>query len=394
MHVVALIVFSVAASAMQSIWLFDSSAFLGDSPLFIFPILLVAAGFAICGTLIGTARPLIPFIILSALVLFALGFTVLGALPSILVLSVALLSYLCRIKSPLWLLPIGTLSYLLAFAFVCEPITPIFSLTPAIAALVLHLSHKRGAQRVSAVVRISLVYGLLLVIPIVFLFVMIGVGLLYPAELETAESLKELLTAFVTNFRDGLISTLTTTLNETYAMIPELNIDPAKLYGAVSESVTLVFNYLPAITVIAIFMMAYLTHSLYVALIVPITSDAGEIKNALTFKVSIVCAVVYIATFLFSAALRYDGHDMYATALGNVYLLLAPALTMVAFGFAGAFLKGERPSCLGYLLYVSMFVMLFTRPEIVLPLASFVGAMVVIISAIVERRKEKDGADM
>ncbi len=388
MQLLALAVFGLAASAYLPIRLAGSASLVASLPFTVLPILLVVAGYVLAYTLAGSMKPIIPYPIISVLLLFALGDPSLATLPSILFVSTVLLAYLCRTYSSWWLLLSGGGAYLLSFLITKDPVTSLYAIFPIIPAFVLFISHKRGAHRVCAVVRVSLCYGLGIAVPMALLLLFLSLN-------ETGSISLEPIRELFSELRAGITDALSSALYELYSQMPEVNISAADMHLVTKSSVNLVFNYLPAILTISTFVTAYIAHSLYIAVIVPTTEDQNEIKNALTFKMSLASAIVFIAAFLFSAALEYDGHELYATALSNLYIIFVPAFTMIAFGFVGAFIKGEGASCFGYLIYISLFLMLFRRPDIVFPLASFAGAMVVIIASIKERRRnKKDGTDI
>ena len=378
MSLLAIIVFGIAASTLIPIVCLTDIELVSTFSFEILPIILVVIGFVLCYLITRSIRHLIPFAAITLIIFATLGTSVISAAIPLLFLTVALLSYICKAKSPLLLLATSFISLALGFFVTVDPIASVATVIPSLVALVLYFSYRSGAMRVASVLRMTLV----LVVSMIAIFLSSYLAIY-----------KELSAEILRQDLSELRELMTSLICDAYAQIEQDLISAQDINAIVTSAIGTVFNLFPAILVISLFVITYVIHSLFIAMAATIEEDGEKIKKALTFKMSVVSAIVFIAAFLFSAALEYDGHLMYAVALKNVYIILSPALTMVAFGFAGAFLKGETPSCLGYLLYISLFIMLFTKPDIVFPLASFAGAMVVIIASIQKRKKKENDGD-
>ena len=380
MSLLAIAIFGIAASTLIPIVCLAGAELLGTLSFEVLPTLLVFIGFLLCYLITRSIKHLLPFGIITLLIFALLGTSAISAAIPLCFLSVALLGYLCIVKGPIWLLITSLVSLGIGFFITADPIISIAAVIPSAVALVLYISYRSGAMRVASVFRMTLV----------LIVGMLGIFLSYYLFFGSELSIEALRQDF-TDIRE----LMTGIINEAYAQIDQDLISSEDISAIVTTAVGTVFNLFPAILVISLFVITYLIHSLFIAMVVTVEDDDEKIKKALTFKMSLASAIVFIAAFLFSAALEYDGHLMYSVALKNIYMILSPALTMVAFGFAGTFLKRENPSCFGYLLYISLFLALFRRPDIVFPLASFAGAMVVIIASASKRnKKENDGKNL
>lgn len=375
---IAIAVFGFAASAFIPITCSADPALLITPAFELLPIVLVISGFLLCYLLTRSIKPILPFGIIAILVLVFFGASGITAIIPLCFFSVALLGYLCKDKGPLWLVITAAAAYTLSILITTDPVISAAALLPCGAALVLCYSYKSDAMRVSSVLRMTLVLGL------GALAILIAKYMLFGGELTIYAINREMLA-----LRDIIVTETSELLYLTFSQTQEGLISAEDARAIASSAVSTVFNFLPAISVICLFVANYITHSLFIATVVPTEEDHEKIIRALTFKMSFTSAVVFLVTFLLSAALEYDGHMLYATALGNLYMILVPSFTIIAFGFIGTFVKGESASCLGYLVYISMLLMLFNKPHIVLPLASFAGALVVIITSIKEIRKNK-----
>ena len=96
-----------------------------------------------------------------------------------------------------------------------------------------------------------------------------------------------------------------------------------------------------------------------------------------------------VFSFLAALILDREGLPMYAAAAQNIYVILIPGFTLITFGFVGGFAKGKNASCFGSLLYIGLFALLFFMTGTALAIISFVGAILVIISAIKNRKTKK-----
>ena len=104
---------------------------------------------------------------------------------------------------------------------------------------------------------------------------------------------------------------------------------------------------------------------------------------------STVSAFVFLLAYILSLVLSNEGLDLYSVAAQNVYTMLLPGFTMITFGFVGSIVRSKRASCLGTLLYMGMFAMLFFMTGVTLLLASFAGSIIVILSAIKSKKDKK-----
>ena len=105
---------------------------------------------------------------------------------------------------------------------------------------------------------------------------------------------------------------------------------------------------------------------------------------------SVTSAVLFIVAYILALVLSYEKLGLYAAAAQNLYTILFPGFTMITFGFVGSLVKSGKAACLGTLLYIGMFAMLFFMTGVTLVLASSTGAILVIIAAIKQKTNKKN----
>ncbi len=333
-------------------------------------------GIVLCVMAAGSLKPILPFALIT-LFLFLWSASITGAsIIPLIFISIAVFAYLCQLLDSNLLLLAAIPAYAIAFLVTNDYILALFSLMAIAAGFILRTAHKAGAQRVSVICRISVTIGVFsLVILLSFLY-------LNGAPL-TLEGFK----SFFDTLKEGITKQISEALILATEQLESGLLTEVDLYELASLSVASVFNLLPAITIILLFIVSYLIHSLYIALIIPITEDKKTIQNAVIFRMSVTSAVLFIISFFASAILSGTGNAMYATAAQNIYVIFFPGLSLIAVGFILGLSRGPRASCLGFLFTLALFGFFLYLPYIAFPIASFIGAAVVIISAIRSRKK-------
>ena len=318
-----------------------------------------------------TPKPVIPFCFIAAFImLFGVNLTLSAILCVFLTLTVI---YAYLIQQRLWY--VGLIANVLSLAalfFVHGSIfVTVASLAFIPAAIALFVSFKQKKQRVASVASISFALALTFVAALLA-FIYVKDGNLYAATIK--------------NFFDTLKSEVTaavgTALTNTFNNVQSDFLTLADVKTLSSSLITLTFNLLPATLIIVFFVISFVAHSLYVSLLSVTLEDKKEITNAVTFRMSVTSALVFIASYIVALALLSDGMSIGGIAAQNIYTILAPGLSLVTFGFFGALVRSGKGSCLGTLIYFAMFALLFVLTDVILVIASFAGAIIVIVSAI------------
>ena len=373
----ACVLFIIAAALFTPLLLFttffESSAYIHLVICFALPI----AGIALSSALISTVRPMIPFCIISALLLF-LGLDLsLAAFLIVFFLTVAISAYLLNEKLVLPVIIANICAYGIALFLIRNPISAISAFASLPAAFALFLAFKHNKQRVPSVLSLSAAIGIPPALALVAWICVTDGGFSI-----------ELLKNFFNSLRLGIIAES----SETFVLAisglqveiaSEISVEDA-LY-LIETLVNAIFNYLPAITVIILFVISYITHSLYISLVQPVTKDKETVKNALVFNMSVTSAVIFICSFVAGLILDGEGLYMYGAATKNIYAMLFPGLALIAFAFFSAFLKQKSAGCLGAFIYLLMFGLIFMYPDVAVAIISFsgfAGAVIVIFNAI------------
>lgn len=317
-------------------------------------------------------------LILVALFLFA-GSAVLPGIVSAFVSSVLVYAFTINKKPTLLLAVIPILAYSVSY-FICGSFLRaalcLFFYPPAI---MLALSVKTGASRVASICRISA--------GIALCFIAVGLGYVF---IRNGSVSLDIIDETLEHTRTSVINALTNALVQAYEAIGyDMSVNDA---ASVSTTlVTGIFNVLPAIFVICCNITAFFIQSLYVAVMIPYTDDREVIRRSLTFNMSLTSATVFIVAYFMKAVLSADSTLVYAAAAENISLILEPGLALTALLAVRAFLQRKGPSCSGVLLYFLLLMLFLNLPGPMLSLASFGGAIFIIVSAVREHMNRKAG---
>ncbi len=369
---IAIAIYIIAASAYIPSGLLGASDPLFSYILQVMAIALCVIGFILSARIAGAVRPIIPLIVVTVIVFIVFGAPNFSAAVPLFFIASALSAYFCRKRHAAWLILIGAVTFCVSFFLSGGLISALIALIPLLAGLTLHLSHLSVAQRVGSICRVSTVTGLATVAIFCGGFFVATGSLSLDAIRVAVEEFQSLTTDIVAE-----------NMFLAYNIVSEVAISTADALAIASEAVSSVFNYLPAIFVITLFVLAYLSHSLYLALLAP-TASRREIGEAAVFRMSIFSAAVYILALAVSLFLTEDKHGFWLVALDNLCVIFYPGLTLSAFEFLGIFARGKNASCLGYISYMLVFILMFNFPSVALPIVSFAGAVIVIYVSIME----------
>ena len=345
-------------------------------------------GIAIAAKLTASIKPLIPYCIITALILFmGANLNVSSAIATSLLL-IAAAAYLFHNK--LWLLAVLacgasiTATYMLTKNALVTACSAVF--LPV--AFALCLSFKKKLQRVGTVCAMSVTLGATLLL-LLAAFIYSSTGSFSPAVIR----------GFFDSLRESLIVFVSDTLVAASAQL-EATISTADALSVTSTAITMMFNLFPAVFTIVLFVISYVTHSLYISIISPTVDDQKEIIHAISFKMSVTSAILFLIAYFAALILDYEGLGLFAAAAQNIYLMLFPGLSLITFGFIGQFSKNKGASCLTSLLYFVIFGLILFIPGVaaeiagaLISISAFVGSVLVIVSAVKAKTKNNSNND-
>ena len=371
------VAFVIAAAVFVSLSLlggtFTDSAYLQLLISLAMPI----AGIALMSMLTASFKMLLPYCIISALIIFMGSDVRSSSAIVVFLMLLAMCAYLLRNRFLILAIFSAVAAFAITFFITQSFLWAQFSLVFLPASIVLYLSFEKKMHRVASVCKISATLG----ITLIALFV----AWLYVKE--GALSF-DIVKGFFDSLRKGVILSIT----EAVAVAGEqlaLGITLTDASIASATAVTMLFNLFPAIFVVTLFIATYVAHSLYISIISPTVEHQEQIANAITFKMSVSSAIVFLVAYFGALILAYEGLDLYAMAAENLYLILFPGLSLIAFGFFGSLIRKKGASCLTSIIYFAIFGLIFFIPNVafeiaggVISISAFAGAILVIVSAI------------
>ena len=278
-----------------------------------------------------------------------------------------------------WAAAISTLVSFAALLFLSKGfVLPLLSLVYLPVAVTLFLVFKQKKQRVPSVATLSTCMALILA-ALLTLWIYFADGSISLSAFK----------AFFDTLRVEIVSAMSTALVTAGETIGA-GITQSDALSLATSTVGMTFNLFPAIVAIILFVISFITHSLYISLVSVNLDDQKEIANAVTFNMSVTSAVLFMIAYILALVLSYEKLGLYAVAAQNIYTMLFPGFTMITFGFVGSIVKSGKAACLGTLLYIGMFAMLFFMTGVTLVLASFAGAILVIVAAIKQKTNKKN----
>ena len=328
------------------------------------------AGIGVCILITVSPKPVIPFCFIAAFIMFFGVNLTLSSIACVFLILIVIYAYLLEHRLTFAAVAANVLSLAALFLLHRSILVAAASLAFIPAAIALFLAFRQKKQRVASVATISSAMALT-VVAALLAFIYFKDGNLY------AETIKN----FFDSLKTEITSAVGTALTNALASV-QSTITPADTTALTGSLITLAFNFLPATLAIVFFVASFIAHSLYVSLLSVSLKDKSEVTNAVTFKMSVTSAVLFIVSYLLALILSSEGISIYSVAAQNVYMILFPGLTLIAFGFLGALVRGAKGSCLGTLIYIATFGLFFVMTDVMLVLASFTGAMIVIITAI------------
>ena len=383
-----LTVYVIAASVYSTVSLLVGNVVPSEYFALLLSVAMPIAGIAVLSRITASIKPLLPFCIITAIILFLGADLGVSSAIAVALLLWASAAYLFRAKLPWFVIFACASSCALTYLLTKSVLITVCSATFLPVAFALYLSFEKKAQRVGAVCAVSAtlgVAGLLLFLA----FIYSSEGNLSPSTIRE----------FIDSLREALIVTVTNTL---VAASDQLSapISSADAMSLTTAAVTLAFNLAPAILTVLLFIVSYVTHSLYISVISHTVEDNKDIIHAISFKMSLASALIFLISFFAALLLDYEGMALAATVAQNIYLILFPGLSLITFGFIGSLSKNKGASCLTSLVYFAIFGLILFIPGvaaeiagIVISVSAFVGAVLVIISTVKSKTKNNTNND-
>ena len=298
---------------------------------------------------------------------FLLGSPVSGALYGALVTGVLTFTVVARMSRTGMLLAI-TLP-VVAYAAVCvalfRPWLAAMALLPLPCGLTFCYCLAKKLPRVSTTCHLS---GALIlsVLPILPLYVWRTSGSL------TLHGIRSLFEGVRTGMTNALLTNVT-----------ELGIaaDPA---AYVDAAVTSLFNYAPALILIAAVLIGWTLHSTMITVILTRGISGATLRSLFGFELSLTSGILFFVAELTALILAEGDAAIVGAAAANLHLALYPAMLMTAYIALNALLlkRNGVASCSSVLIYLGILLVVFNFPAIALPIAAAFGAAVVIVGRI------------
>ena len=375
----------IAASVYSSVTLLVGSVVPSEYFGLLLSVAMPVVGIAIFSMLTAGIKPLIPYCIITAVIIFMGADIGVSSAIAVMMLLFTAAAYLLRNKF-LWLTVLAAaasvpITYLLTESL----LVAIASVTFLPVCIALYLSFEKKQQRVGAVCAMSATLGVTL-------------ALLFLAFIYTTEGAisVDILKGFFDTLKEELIVSITDALVAASAQL-EATLSTADALSVTTAAVNLVFNLFPAISTILLFIISYVTHSLYISVISHTVDDNKDIIHAISFKMSLTSAILFIVAFFAALILDYEELGLYATVAQNIYMMLFPGLSLVTFGFVGSLSKRKGASCLTSFIYFAIFGLILFIPNVAAEIAAgaifisaFIGSVLVIISAVKSKTNKND----
>lgn len=347
---------------------------LGETAVSFISLIVCALSIVAMSRAAGSFKAVIGYaVILGIFIFLGGGLTVVGIFAAFATAVCVYSHLLLKSSSPiLWGVP--AIPFAIALLTSGTAISAILALAPLPAAIMLTWAMKSRAGRVGAICRIST--GLCLVVVAVFLCFVHSVHgeITFASCKATVDALK----TYTTDLALSVMGEVEGVLGAEAALV---NAEELMTYA-----VGVMFNTLPAVIIIFANIVSYVIHSMMMSVEYVSLEDKKDAMPMMTFEMSIISAIVFILSLVLTFVLT---EDVYKAVAENVMLILMPGLILTALGGLRALSSRKGPSCLGAILYVVAIFMIATFNAVVLITASAVGAVLIIISNIVQSKSDK-----
>ena len=352
---------------------------ISSTPLQVVSIAAAAASIIIFAKLSRSTRTAVSYSLI-LVAAFALVGPVLCGLVASFIGSVCAFSYSLikakKLQLRLFAISPALIAYLAASAMLGNFVLALIALAHVPAALALGYSFSKGLDRVSSICRTSAAIILTTLLPAVAYFLV-----KYGTDLSVLSSLVDSLKSSTTNL-------LADTLYKLYSGMTELGVSMSMTdaLDVSTYTVNAIFNLLPALIVLISNVISFSLQSMLTSILIVGETDKAKISKMLIFEMSLISAVVFIISFVAMLILSASDISVWSVTAENIAIILMPGLLFSAFAAFRGFIFLKNSSCLGALLYLISVILIFYIPAIMIPLASFAGAVLIILNNISKYR--------
>lgn len=295
------------------------------------------------------------------------GNIVLSALVCSMVMAVGVSAFLIKTVGWKWLIFSAPLIYLIALLLCRNPIEALLSLSFLPAAVVLGISISGDTGRVTVICRVSVALALTGAVALAAYLLSLNGSLSFDS-----------ISASVDNMFDKMVGYYTSQYAQYAERYQSMGIDP--LTQAVSPDdarhyTIAVFGLLPALTIIGINVISFVSYQITVSLFAGSGQDKYVTRKSLSFSMSWVSATVYLIAYLVMFIASYSNAPTVTLISENIYLMLLPGLV-----FTGVLvLLGKSEAGRRHTFWLTVVIILaFASPNLALSLAAFIGAAAII----------------
>lgn len=338
------------------------------------------SAYAAYSKITNDSKSLFP-IVLSVILCLIIGPAVIPlAIIVSLIFSVCTLSYIFGVKNKtsirVFFALIPVISWLIASVLLKNLLLSAIVLFHIPAAFLLAYAIHKGTPRVSSICRVSV--GMILsifAIAATYFFLRNGTDIRSLPEF-VANSKESL-----TNFYYGFI------VNEYLPLFPELSAELSNtdIFIIVSTVVKQLFVFLPAIVVTAANILAFFIHSITLKILLRTQKDRSKILPMFNFDMTLISAIVFLTSFLVSAVMSDGELSVLSAGMANIAIIFIPGLMYTTILTCNTFLA-LKPSCAGSMLYMALIFLTVSFAQIMFPLVSVAGAVIIIVANITKHR--------
>lgn len=298
---------------------------------------------------------------------FYSGSIVLSALVCSIIMAIGISAFLIKTVGWKWLIFATPVIYLIALLFCKNPIEALLSLVFLPAALVLGFSVSGDSGRVTVVCRVAVALALTGAAALAAYLLLRNGSLTFSSISDSVD-----------NMFDKMLGYYTSQYAHYAERYQSMGIDPFTQAVTPSDArnyTIAVFGLLPALTLIGINCIAFISYQIVVSLFATSGQTKYITRKSLSFSMSWVSAAVYLIAYLVMFIASYSNSDTLTLVSENIYLMLLPGLV-----FTGVLVllgKSERGRRHTFWL-IAVIILAFTSPNLALSLVAFIGAMTII----------------
>lgn len=334
-------------------------------------------GVAVMTRVAGTFKAVMGYTIILGIFIFLGGSLIPVGMFSAFATAVCIFTHL-QLKYPspfLWGLP--ALPLIVTLLVTGSATAAVISLATLPASIALFGAIKASAGKVSAICRIS--FGICISVAAAFLCAVYT---------RNGSISFELCRQAIDGAREFTVSLMKETVVQMEEMMGEsifaLNDDN------IAYAVSVVFNVLPAVIIVAANVISYVIHSMFLSIRFVSLEDKKQALPMLSFEMSLVSAIVFLLSLALSFLLSAEETAVYGAVAQNIMIILIPGLILTALAGIRMLTMRKGPSCLGTLVYMGVIFLIASFSPIVIISASILGAILIIITNIAKAKANKE----